>query len=71
MAAQKTTVGNGTVVYTVIDAHGNGVVLKHLGPPTNAVITIGTASNFVVMTKANVTDLLTPLTTFSTTGLVI
>ena len=53
MAAQKTTVGNGTVVYTVIDAHGNGVVLKHLGPPTNAVIT-----NFV-------TDLLTALTTFS------
>jgi hypothetical protein len=70
MAVIKTVLGNGTATHGVIDAHGNLVTLKHRGTPTDQVVTIGTASNFVTLTKANVADLLPGLNGFNNTGLV-
>jgi hypothetical protein len=65
MAALKTTLpGVGTPQLHVTDPQGNHVVVQHVG--TN--IMIGTASTFVVLSKQNVTDILTSLTAFSNTG---
>jgi hypothetical protein len=68
MSTLKTTLGNGTATHAVTDPYGNAIVLKQHGAPANAVATVGTASNFIVLSQQNVTDLLTALAAFSATG---
>jgi len=69
MAAQKTT-DRGTM-YAVIDAHGNKATVQQGGPtfvgnaPT---VVLAQGGHTITLTKQNITDLLSPLSGFSSTG---
>lgn len=67
MAALKTaTSSSSTPQFHATDAHGNHIALQALGQTGN--ITIGSPSNFIVLSKQAVLDLVPALTTFSVSG---
>jgi hypothetical protein len=67
MAAAKTrSSASVTPQYHVTDAYGNHVVLQHLGYTGN--VTLGSASEFVVLTQQGAADLLAAFTAFANTG---
>jgi hypothetical protein len=54
-----------TPTYHVDDSNGNHIVLRQVG----ATLRIGTAADYVDLTRQNVIDLLPALTAFSTSGI--
>jgi len=70
MASTKTTAGNMTAAGAQyhIAADANGGAIKLIQPPGAKFVRLGSTANFVDLTQANVTDLLTALTGFSNTG---
>jgi hypothetical protein len=67
MAANKTqSSSSASPQYHVTDPHGNHMVLQALGSTGN--ITIGTATNFAVLSRQNAADLLAAFTAFANTG---
>jgi hypothetical protein len=65
MAQIKTTLPNvGPPQLHITDPQGNHVIVQHIG----ANITIGTASNFAILSKQNVSDILASLTAFANTS---
>jgi hypothetical protein len=68
MAAIKTMASSNQSApqYHTTDAHNNHIALVALGSTGN--ITLGSASNFLVLNKQAVADLLAALTAYSTTG---
>jgi hypothetical protein len=67
VAAQKTFSSSAsTPAYHAQDAYGNKITLQLLGRTGNA--TLGSASNYIVLSQQAAADLLAALTTFANTG---
>jgi hypothetical protein len=69
MAALKTT--DRGVQYAVTDAHGNKATVQQGGPTFvggNPTVMFTQGGHTITLTKQNVVDLLTPLTGFSSSG---
>jgi hypothetical protein len=67
VTATKTTLSNASApAYHAADAYGNKITLQLLDRTGNA--TLGSASNYLVLSQQSAMDLLAALTTFANTG---